>query len=70
MLTTAGWKLPPAEANFVYLPTGDRTDEIYLGLERRGVVTRPFTGDGIRITIGSPDENDRFLATLAEVAAG
>lgn len=68
-LTKAGWKLPPAEANFVYLATGERTDEIYLGLERRGVVTRPFSGDGIRVTIGSPAENDRFLTTLAEVAA-
>lgn len=67
-LSDAGWKLPPAEANFVYLATGDRTDEIYLALEKRGVVTRPFSGDGIRVTIGSVEENDRFLATLAEVA--
>ena len=67
-LEGAGWKLPTAQANFVYLPTAERTDELYLGLERRGVVTRPFSGDGIRVTIGTPAENDRFLATLAEVA--
>ncbi len=67
-LGDAGWKLPPAEANFVYLPTGDRTDEICLALERRGVVTRPFSGDGLRVTIGSEAENQRFLDTLAEVA--
>jgi histidinol-phosphate aminotransferase len=66
-LTAAGWTLPDAQANFVYLPIGERTDEIYLGLERRGVVTRPFSNEGIRVTISTADENDRFLATLAEV---
>jgi histidinol-phosphate aminotransferase len=68
-LTGAGWRLPDAQANFVYLPIGERTDEIYLGLERRGVVTRPFSNEGIRVTISTPDENDRFLQTLAEVMA-
>lgn len=67
-LTEAGWRLPDAQANFVYLPLGAVTDELYLALERRGVVTRPFSGEGIRVTIGSAAENDRFLATLAEVA--
>ena len=68
-LSAIGWKLPDAQANFVYLPIGERTDEIYLGLERRGVVTRPFPNEGIRVTISTPEENDRFLGTLAEVMA-
>jgi len=67
-LTEAGWQLPDAQANFVYLPLGERTQEIYVEIEKRGVVTRPFAGEGIRVTIGTPEENDRFLATLAEVA--
>ncbi|MDP9463815.1 MAG: histidinol-phosphate transaminase [Actinomycetota bacterium] len=66
-LGDAGWQLPDAQANFVYLPIGERTDEVYLGLERRGVVTRPFSNEGIRVTISTPDDNDRFLRTLAEV---
>ena len=40
-----------------------------LALERRGVVVRPFPGEGIRVTIGSAAENDRFLTALADVAA-
>lgn len=67
-LTADGWRLPDAQANFVYLPLGARTDEVYLGLEKRGVVTRPFSNEGIRVTIGSEEQNTRFLATLAEVA--
>jgi histidinol-phosphate aminotransferase len=66
-LTTAGWTLPDAQANFVWLPAGERADALYQDLERRGVVTRPFTGRGIRVTIGTPAENDRFLAALAEI---
>lgn len=66
-LEGAGWKLPPAQANFVYLATGDRTDEIYLALERQGVVTRPFSGQGIRVTVGTEAENSRFLNTLAQI---
>ena len=67
-LTAAGWQLPDAQANFVYLPLGERTTDVYVEIERRGVVTRPFAGEGLRVTISTPDENDRFLGTLAEVA--
>ena len=68
-LTDAGWELSPTEANFVYLPLGERTGEVHLELEKRGVVTRPFPGEGLRVTIGSPAENDRFLEALAASTA-
>jgi histidinol-phosphate aminotransferase len=68
-LTAAGWELPDTQANFVYLPVGAHTDEVYFGLERRGVVTRPFSDEGIRVTISTREENDRFLDTLAVVMA-
>ncbi len=66
-LAAAGWTLPNHQGNFVWLALGERTDEVGLELERRGVVVRPFSGEGIRVTIGAPDENDRFLATLADI---
>jgi histidinol-phosphate aminotransferase len=68
-LSRAGWKLPEHQGNFVWLRTGDATDAVGLALERRGVVVRPFAGDGVRVTIGTPAENDRFLSALAEVVA-
>lgn len=68
-LRADGWDLPDAHANFVWLPLGERTDTLSPEVERRGVVVRPFPGVGIRVTIGSPAENDRFLAVLAEVVA-
>ncbi len=66
-LAAAGWSLPNHQGNFVWLTTGDRTDDVALDLERQGVVVRPFSGEGIRVTIGTPEENDRFLTTLADV---
>jgi histidinol-phosphate aminotransferase len=66
-LAAAQWEFPDHQGNFVWLATGDRTDDIALELERRGVVVRPFSRDGIRVTIGSAAENDRFLVALAAV---
>jgi histidinol-phosphate aminotransferase len=68
-LAATGWTLPNHQGNFVWLGLGDATDEVSAHLERNGVVVRPFSGDGIRVTIGTAEENDRFLTTLAEVAA-
>ena len=67
-LTAVGWSLPDTQANFVYLPLGERTQDIYVAVEKLGVVTRPFAGEGIRVTIGTAEENDRFLNALAQVA--
>ena len=67
-LSADGWDIGDAQANFVWMHLGDRTDEVCIALEQRGVVVRPFSGVGVRVTIGTPAQNDRFLATLAEVA--
>ncbi len=38
-------------------------------LESRAVITRPFAGEGLRVTVGTPEEDDVFLAALDEVGA-
>jgi histidinol-phosphate aminotransferase len=38
------------------------------GCAQRKVIVRPFNGFGSRVTIGTPDENDRFLAAARELA--
>jgi len=68
-LRVAGHDFPGPEGNFLWLPFGPRTDEVHLALEQRGVVTRAFSGEGIRVTVGSADQNDRMLGTLATVLA-
>jgi histidinol-phosphate aminotransferase len=59
-----GRSLPDSQGNFVWLPTGGASAALADAMERRGVVTRPFPS-GIRVTIGLPHHNDRFLDALA-----
>ena len=59
--------VPESQANFVWLPLGDRAVEFAKACEARGVIVRPFAGDGVRVTVGTPAENDAFLA-VAETA--
>ena len=35
--------------------------------EARAVITRPFAGEGVRVTVGAPEEDDAFLAALDAV---
>ncbi len=59
--------VPDSQANFVWLPLGDRSMAFGARCEEQGVVVRPFPGDGVRVTVGTPEENDAFLAA-AEAA--
>jgi len=59
--------VPTSQANFVWLPLGDQSAAFGAACEKRGVIVRPFPGDGVRITIGKPEENDALLAA-AEAA--
>ena len=59
--------VPASQANFVWLPLGDAATAFGAACEARGVIVRPFPGDGVRVTIGTPEENDAFLAA-AEAA--
>ncbi|WP_084038980.1 histidinol-phosphate transaminase [Demequina sp. NBRC 110053] len=69
-LAGLGWNVPDAQGNFVWLPAGERTAEIAAALAdaERPVLVRPFAGEGIRVTIGAPEENDALLAALREWA--
>jgi histidinol-phosphate aminotransferase len=68
-LRERGLDVADSQANFVWLPLEERTAEVAAALEARAVITRPFPGDGIRVTVGAPDEDDVFLAALDEVLA-
>jgi histidinol-phosphate aminotransferase len=59
--------LPASQANFVWLPIGDRAVPFATACAAGGVLVRPFPGEGVRVTIGTPEENDTLLA-LAEDA--
>lgn len=62
-LRAAGYRLPPSQANFVWLPLGpERTADFVAQAAKARILVRPYGDDGVRVTIGAPHENDAFLA--------
>ncbi|MPZ26755.1 MAG: histidinol-phosphate transaminase [Micromonosporaceae bacterium] len=59
--------VPAAQSNFVWLPLGERSVPFATACAAGGVLVRPFPDEGVRVTIGTPEENDTLLA-LAEDA--
>jgi histidinol-phosphate aminotransferase len=72
-LTTAlrdrGMDVADSQANFLWLPVGEDALPLAAALEARAVITRPFAGEGVRVTVGAPEEDDFFLAALDDVQA-
>lgn len=60
-LLELGYAVPDSQANFVWLPLGDAAPAFDAHCRDNLVVARCFAGDGVRVTIGDPDENDRLL---------
>jgi histidinol-phosphate aminotransferase len=60
-LRDAGFTLPPSQANFVWLPLGPRTQDFVTQAAAAGIVVRPYGADGVRVSIGAPNENDALL---------
>ena len=60
-LRDAGFELPPSQANFLWLPLGERTMDFTEQAADAHLVVRPFADEGVRVTIGAPEENDALL---------
>ena len=65
-LLDLGHTVPDTQANFVWLPLGQNSDRFDAHCRERLVIIRRFSGQGVRVSIGSPGENDRFLAAASE----
>ena len=66
-----GLDVIPSKGNFLAIDLKREGMPIYQALLRQGVIVRPVANYGmphfLRVTIGSPAENDRFLAALKAV---
>lgn len=60
-LDSLGIMYVPTEANFIYMPLHVESRIIYDALLRMGVIVRPVGPREIRVTIGVPEENRRFI---------
>jgi len=70
-LRALGLGVTPSQTNFVLVDLGRAAQPIYQALLHRGVIVRPLLPYGLpnhlRITVGTPTQNERLLAALAEV---
>ena len=68
---TPGTQPFPSDANFILFRTG-AAERTFNGLRQRGVLVKnlhgshPVLAECLRVTVGTPEENDRFLAALRD----
>src|SRR5262249_22015680 len=61
----------PSDANFILFRV-PRADAVFVGLRSRGVLIKNLNGssaaltDCLRVTVGTPQENDQFLSALQQ----
>ncbi|AXH96334.1 histidinol-phosphate transaminase [Ornithinimicrobium avium] len=65
-LREQGWTVPEAQGNFLWLPLGEDAVPFAQACQARALTVRPFAGDGVRVSVGESEANDRFVAIAAE----
>ena len=59
-----------SQANFVYFVMEIPAEEAAERFMRRGVIVRPMGGGWVRVTVGAPHENKRFVEALDDILKG
>lgn len=70
-LSSMGLPFVQSQANFLLVDVGRDGSSVYQQLLGRGIITRPMGGYGyprhLRVTVGLPEENRKFLEELKDV---
>jgi histidinol-phosphate aminotransferase len=68
-----GLEFVPSQANFILVRVG-RGQEVFQRLLQQGVIVRPTAGyrfpEHVRVTVGTPEENRKFIQALERVIRG
>ena len=64
-----GIEFVPTQANYIWTRLGSDTPAIIQALLERGTIIRPVADEWTRVTIGTPEENRRFISDLDTVRA-
>ncbi|MEL7568202.1 MAG: histidinol-phosphate transaminase [Dehalobacterium sp.] len=68
-----GLNAVPSQANFILVDVGQNAQDLFQRMMKKGVIIRPATGWGydqyIRVTVGTPEENEIFISCLKEELA-
>ncbi len=70
-LSDAGISAVPTSANFVYFELNEPAAEFAKRMQAEGVIVRPLgpwgIRNGVRVTIGTPEQNEMFVRALKKV---
>ncbi|MFJ6405440.1 histidinol-phosphate transaminase [Streptomyces hydrogenans] len=61
-LLRGGWEVPDSQANFLWLRLDEDAAAFGAWCAGHGIAVRAFPGVGVRVSIGSAEDDDRFLA--------
>ncbi|MCX5726742.1 MAG: aminotransferase class I/II-fold pyridoxal phosphate-dependent enzyme, partial [Candidatus Saganbacteria bacterium] len=66
-----GLKFLGTEANFIWIDVKRNADVLFMEMMRQGIIIRPLSSFGmpeaIRVTVGTPEQNKRFIEALKKV---
>lgn len=65
-LRELGWEIPDAQGNFVWLDLGANTADFAARAGEMALSVRAFGDEGVRVSIGEPEANSRFLQLCAD----
>lgn len=72
-LAELGITAVPTSANFVYFETEENAAALAKRVQAEGVIIRPLGAwgipNGIRVTVGAPEQNERFFRAMKKVLA-
>jgi len=67
-------KVWPSDANFIlFRPLHSNADDVFEGLKQAGILIKnlshahPLLAGCLRVTVGTPEENDAFLKALVDL---
>ena len=66
-LASDGWTIPDAQGNFLWIPVAADAEALagHLATQEPSILARPFAGEGVRVSIGTAEQNDAVLSALA-----
>lgn len=62
-----GLQYPISETNHIFVNVLKDANEVFVELQKKGMIIRPILGTWIRVTIGTKEQNETFIKLLKEV---
>ena len=69
-LAEAGWQIPQTQGNFLWLPLEEEATDFAQAAGVQALAVRAFPGEGVRVTIGEREANDRFIELCRTYSRG